>query len=255
MKTIYFLSIFILLCISPTQLHAQRSLADTTIGTTWLGIQYGGGFPSGELAERYGYLNHVGIMVGYKTSKNWVFGMDANFLFGGDVRLTGVFDHLTDSNGNITDINGDIGNVRVAARGLYVNGIVGKVIPVLSPNPNSGILIHVGFGYLIHRMRIETQDHVVPQLELEYKKGYDRLSSGANVSQFVGYVFMGNEGAVNFYGGFYAQEGFTYNRRTINYDTPEIPVSTDLRIDVQLGFRVGWLIPIYERQPKEFYFD
>lgn len=66
---------------------------------------------------------------------------------------------------------------------------------------------------------------------------------------------MANEGVLNFYAGFYAQEGFTYNRRTINFDTPDIPVSTDMRLDIQYGFKLGWLIPIYPRQPKEFYYN
>lgn len=207
------------------------------------------------MADRFGYLNHVGIFAGYKDKKNWVYGLEGNFMFGDSVALTGLFDHLTDSKGNITDINGDIATVRVLSRGLYINGVIGKILPILSPNPNSGIYVNLGVGYFLHRLRIETQDHVVPQIELDYKKGYDRLTTGANLTEFVGYAFMADQGAINFYGGIYAQQGFTYNRRTINFDQPEIPVSTSMRIDLQFGFKVGWLIPVYQRQPKEFYFD
>ena len=47
----------------------------------------------------------------------------------------------------------------------------------------------------------------------------------------------------------------TKNRRTINFDEPDVPVSTELRLDVQVGFKLGWVIPIYKRQPKDFYFN
>ena len=140
-------------------------------------------------------------------------------------------------------------------RGINVNVSIGKVIPVLSPNRNSGIFINGGLGYLIHHMRIESNDQVIPVLELNYRKGYDRLTAGVNFHQFIGYAFMANGGFYNFYGGFYAQEGFTKNLRTINFDEPSIPVSNKTRLDVQFGFRLGWMIPFYKRKPKDFYFN
>ena len=99
--------------------------------------------------------------------------------------------------------------------------MVGKVFPVLSMNENSGIYVHAGVGYLQHKLRIESNDQVIPSLELDYKKGYDRFTSGINFHQFVGYAFLANQGIVNFYGGFYAQQGLTYNRREIFFDRPD----------------------------------
>lgn len=250
-----YLSIFFAIVLAPKHLNAQRNVSDSTIGAVWFGVQYGGGFTAGDLADRYGYMNHLGFIAGYKTKQNWVYGLDANFMFGNNVRMTGIFDHLVDSKGNITDINGDIAIVRALPRGVYANATVGKIFPIWSPNPNSGLYVNFGAGYLLHRLRVETQDHVVPQLELDYRKGYDRLTVGANIKQFVGYAYMANQGAANFYGGLWAQQAFTYNQRTINFDQPDVPVSTDLRLDLQFGFKVGWLIPIYKRQPKEFYFN
>lgn len=242
------------ICITMT-VCGQRNVKDSVIGTPLIGVHYGGNWTAADLADRYGYLNHIGINAGYKTNKNWYWGLDGNFMFGNDVRMTGIFDHLVDSKGNITDINGDIAIVYVYARGFNANLAVGKIFPVLSPNENSGIMVHAGAGYLLHRMRIETQDQVVPQIELDYKKGYDRLTSGLNLHQFVGYSFMSNGGFYNFYAGFYIQEGFTKNRRTIFYDQPDTPVPTATRMDIQYGFRAGWFIPFYKRQPKDFYYD
>lgn len=234
---------------------AQRNVKDSIIGTPWIGVQYGANWTSGDLADRYGFMNHVGILAGYKTKKNWFWGLESNFMFGNDVRMTGLFDHLIDSQGTITDVNGDIGLVLVYARGLNVNLAIGKVFPVLSPNKNSGIFVHAGVGYLAHKMRVETQEQVIPQLELDYKKGYDRFTAGPNAHQFLGYAFMSNAGFMNFYGGFYIQEGFTQNKRTIFFDQPTIPVSSETRLDIQYGVKVGWFIPFYKRQPKEFYYN
>ncbi len=233
----------------------QRNVSDSIIGTPWIAVHYGLNGTAGDLADRYGLFNHIGGFAGYKTRRNWVYGIDGSFMFGSDVRVNGLFDHLIDSKGNITDQNGDIAIVRVLNRGFYVDANVGKIFPVLSPNKNSGIYVSLGAGYLAHKIRVETQDHVVPQIELEYRKGYDRFTSGLNLQQFVGYSFMANQGVFNFYGGFYIQEGFTYNQRTIFFDQPDVEVPTDMRLDIQYGFKLAWMIPIYKRMPKEFYYN
>lgn len=237
------------------QSYGQRNVKDSIIGTPWFTVQYGFNFTGGDLADRYGHFNHVGFFAGYKTSRNWVYGFESHYMFGNDIRLTGIFDHLVDSQGYITDVNGDQATVLVFNRGVHANGIIGKVIPVLSPNKNSGIYVNLGVGYLLHKLRLETNDQVVPQIELDYKRGYDRLTTGVNTSQFLGYAFMANQSFVNFIAGFYFQQGFTYNRRTMNYDSPDVPVSTDMRIDLQYGIKVGWMIPVYKRQPKDYYYN
>lgn len=249
-----FVVTFLLVCYLQ-YIEAQRNVRDSSIATPLIGVHYGGNFTSADLADRYGYLNHVGMSAGYKTAKNWYLAFDGNFIFGNQTRITGLFDHLIDEYGNITDVNGDIAVVLVYPRGFNANISFGKLFPVLSPNANSGILFHIGAGYLLHKLRIETNDQVVPSLELAYKKGYDRLTTGLNFHQFIGYSFLANSGAWNFYGGFYFQQGLTNNRRTIFFDQPNKPVSNNTRLDIQYGFRLGWYIPFYQRMPKDYYFD
>jgi hypothetical protein len=234
---------------------AQRNVKDSVLSTPWVSVHYGAMWTSGDLADRYGFMNHVGATAGYKTSKNWFWGMDGNFSFGSKIRIQGLFDDLIDSYGNITDVNGDIAKVALYTRGFNVNLAVGKIFPVFHSNPNSGIWVHAGGGYLLHKLRVESQDQVIPQIELKYKKGYDRLTVGMNLHQFAGYSFMAGSGLMSFYAGFYIQEGFTRNQRDVFFDQPEIPVDKSLRLDIQYGLRAGWFIPIYKRQPKDFYFD
>ena len=66
---------------------------------------------------------------------------------------------------------------------------------------------------------------------------------------------MSNNGLVNFYTGFYFQQGFTKNQRDINFDTPDIPVDKSMRNDFLYGYKVGWVIPIYKRKPKDYYYN
>lgn len=234
---------------------SQRNTKDSIIGTPWVALHYGGNWTHGDLADRFGYTNHLGAMAGYKTNRNWVLGLDGNFMFGNQIKVNGMFDGIADSYGNITDQNGDVALVVLSERGFNINLMVGKVFPVFSNNRNSGIYIHGGLGYLQHRIKIETQDHVAPSIELKYKKGYDRYTTGINFHQFVGYAFLANQGVVNFYGGFYIQEGLTHNRRDIFFDRPEEPVPTGTMLDIQLGFKLGWFVPIYQRKPKDYYFN
>ena len=220
-----------------------------------VGVHYGGAFSGGDLAERYGYFNRIGLTAGYKFKSNWSFGLESDFWFSDNVRLTGLFDHLVDGAGNITNDLGLPASVLVYPRGVHVNAYVGKLFPLNDNNRNSGILVQLSGGYMLHRLRIETNDNVVPQIELDYKKGYDRLSTGLNAQQFLGYSFLNNRGSASFYAGLYFQQGFTYNRRTINFDQPDIPVSTARRLDLQTGFRIGWYIPFYSAEPREYYYN
>lgn len=234
---------------------SQRNAKDSIIAAPWISVNYGLNATESDLKDRHGFFNHIGMFAGYKTKRNWIFGIDGNYMFGRQVRVSNMFDHLVDSKGNITDQNGDIAIVLVYSRGMCADVNVGKIFPVLSPNENSGIYVNFGVGYTVHKIRVETQDHVVPQLELDYKKGYDRLSAGFNTQQLIGYSFMANQGFLNFYGGFYCQQAYTYNKRTLFYDTPGTPPSTDMMLDIQYGVKVAWLIPVYKRKPKDFYFN
>ena len=84
----------------------------------------------------------------------------------------------------------------------------------------------------------------------------DQLKRMHITMQTLGRVaFLNNRGAVSIYAGLYFQQGFTYNRRTINFDQPDITVSTARRLDLKTGFRVGWYIPFYSAEPREYYYN
>ncbi|MEN9699200.1 MAG: hypothetical protein RLZZ301_398 [Bacteroidota bacterium] len=236
------------------QLLAQVS-GSTSVGVPMVGVHYGGAFSGGDLAARYGYFNRLGFTAGYKFKSQWYVGLESDFWFSDNVRLTGLFDALVDSHGTITSDAGVPASILVYPRGVHANVQFGRLFPLNTRNENSGILVHVGTGYMLHHLRIESNSDVVPSLELDYKKGYDRLTTGINFQQFVGYSFQNNKGPYSFYAGLYFQQGLTYNRRTINFDQPNIPVSTLQRLDLQTGFRIGWYIPFYSSEPRDYYYN
>ena len=124
---------------------------------------------------------------------------------------------------------------------------------VLSPNPNSGIIIKAGVGYIQHWIRIRiNEDKTIPSFEGDYAKGYDRLSSGLAISEFIGYLYMGNTRVLNFFVGFEFMQSWTTNRREVNFDTGMKDDGN--RFDALNGFKIGWIIPIYKRTPKEYYY-
>ena len=249
------LTLIVLIVTFPCVLLSQRDVTTEMINTPYIGIHYGGNLPGGDFAERFGYTNHLGGIFGYKTNMNWIFGIDGNFMFSNSVREEQLLSNVMDSQGTITNTSGEPAIVVPMLRGFNVNGVFGYIFPNTGHNPNSGVMFMLGGGYLWHKIRIESQDDEVPQIENEYLEGYDRLTIGFNTSQFFGYNYMANKGIFNFYFGAYFQQGFTYNQRTMFWDRPDYEVPTNRRTEYQYGLRIGWMIPVYKREAKEFYYD
>ena len=63
----------------------QRNVKDSIIATPWCAVNYGAIWTSADLADRYGYLNHLGVNIGYKTAKNWVYLFWMVILFSGEI--------------------------------------------------------------------------------------------------------------------------------------------------------------------------
>lgn len=209
--------------------------------------------PGGDLSDRFGTNFNIGGTFQFKTRSNFLFGIDGYFLFGADVREQGLLRYFTNSSGAITGFDGRYANILLYERGLKFDVKVGKIFPVIGPNPNSGLTLTLGAGWLQHKVRIDTQSEDIPALSDEYLKGYDRLTGGFALTGFAGYTNFGNKRLVNFFIGLEATRGFTSNLRGFNFDTRE--QDNALRNDLLFGLRGGWLIPLYRRSPRTFYYN
>jgi hypothetical protein len=208
-----------------------------------LNFSYGGQVPGADLATRFGANYLAGVNIDYYTSKNWIFGIQGDFMFGNNVK-TDVIAPLRGVEGFVYGDDGGFADIQLRQRGLAFSGHVGKVIPISAKNQRSGIRLTVGAGMLRHKIRIQDEPQVfVSSLDKEYKKGYDRLANGFALTEFIGYQHIANNRLVNFTIGIELYQGFTQGRRNFNFDT-KMP-GLEKRFDLLHGYRLTWTLPLF----------
>ena len=236
--------------------YSQISIKDSSINTGMFSANYSYDIPLGDLKDRFGDNSTIGGKFSYKTTKNWIFEFQGDFIFGNSIKEDNIFDSIKTpktSAGYIIDGNGRYAEVHLYERGYKFSLNGGKILPIIGPNKNCGIALIQGFGFIQHKIRIENPDNITPQIKGDYKKGYDRLTNGFAMTQFIGYVHLGNNRLFSFYAGIEFTEAWTRNRRSYNFDTQM--QDDKLRFDGMCGAKVGWIIPMYKKVPKQFYYN
>jgi hypothetical protein len=198
--------------------------------------------PEGDMLHQFGNFHSVGMGGLYKTQHNLVLGFDASFQFGSKIKDYSFLDQLTNSSGVVMNSSGNPAVYNVGMRGFNAFAKVGYIFPVSWRNPNSGIMVLGGVGMYYHKMNISTTG-TVPTLTEDLKKGYDRLQKGPAFNQFVGYYYNSPNRFYNFYIGIDFLEAYTKSVRKYNYAT-RLP-DTEQYFDMNIGFRIGWMIPLY----------
>jgi hypothetical protein len=242
----------LLLCSMVPRAAAQTNIRDTTIALYAVQASYAQQLPGGDLADRFGTNSNIGIGTFRKYRSNFLFGLEGSFIFGNNVVEPGVLSNLINSAGQIVDEDGVQADVFLYERGWTAFAFAGKLFPVLGPNPNSGLMLKLGFGYMRHKVRVQTQQNIVPQLEGDYLEGYDRLTGGPAVLAYIGYQHFGNHRLINFHIGVELMAGFTESLRAFNFDTEQYNLTH--RTDLLTGLRVGWSLPIYRRMDDRFHY-
>lgn len=242
---------FFLMILSALPISAQVSVKDSSISMVMIRPSYGLQVPGGDMAKRFGINQSVGMGVTYKTAKGWMFTAEGAFLFGTKINEPNLFSGLTTSDGTIIGADGFYADVRVFERGYYATLGIGRLFPVVKPNPNCGFIVEASLGFMQHKILIQDKKNAVPSLKNDYLKGYDRLTNGLAAREFIGYLYVGNQRLVNFFGGLEAVQGWTASRRDYNYGT--MSANKKARIDLLFGVRVGWVIPLFKEAPDKFY--
>lgn len=253
---IFYLHVIFILCIAPTGL--TQNVKDSSLFFPMLKFSYAFQLPGGDLAKRFGYNSNINLNFSTKTKTNWIFGTNGSFFFGDQIKENGILDSLKTSTsegphtGFIIDQNGYPATVRLFERGFTASLHVGKIFLWLSHNKNSGVYIHAGPVFVMHKIKIDDIGRQSPQLVNSYLKGYDRLTAGFGATQFVGYIYFGNKRITNFFAGFECTQAFTRSQRSFDYDL--MRADTRQRIDIFYGIRAGWILPLYKRTPHQFYY-
>ncbi len=235
------------------KINAQYNIRDSSLTFPMVGVSFAYQVPGGDLTERFGNNFNIGGVFHWKLKNNWIVGLEGNFFFSDEVKENSFLNKYLTPDKNIINGNGQYAIVNLVERGLKMEMKAGKIFPVVGPNKNSGLMTTLGIGYLQHKILIETPQSSIPYLEEEYSKGYDRLSTGLSVTEFLGYINFGNKRLINFYAGFEFTQAFTKNRRTMNFDTGLNDNKS--RIDLFFGLRIGWVFPIYKRSADKIYIN
>lgn len=253
-KIAFFLFCTLLICLSAS---AQHYLKDTSVRMFLIGGVYSFQVPDADLAARFGSNSTIGASVWYKSGTNWLLGLEYNFMFGSTIHEKGILDSISTKspdpdNRLLINAKGEYQILNIYQRGHLPFLKIGKIFSFSVPNPNSGIFIKAGAGFMQHKIKFQWPDQEPSQLAGEYIKGYDRFTSGLALSQSAGFMYFGNGNHINFSAELEIMEGFTKNRRAYNFDTME--KDDRQRLDLLYGIKFSWIFPIYSKPAKNFDF-
>jgi len=209
-------------------------------------------YPSRDLAVRFGPSLEIGIGTDYIThKKRYIFGWTGTLLFGNDVK-DDVLDIIRNDNGDIVGTNQQVGIVSQKQRGFYTGFHIGKIFS-FSKNTMSGIRFTFGAGLLSHKIRLQDDLGTINLLKGDNIKGFDRLTNGFTLHQFLGYQHFGKSGLFNVFGGVEAYEGFTMSRRS--FDNTLMRKDDYARRDILLGIKFGFMVKFnITENPEEIYY-
>ena len=232
--------------------YSQVSIKDSSIFMTVIYATYSYQFPGGDLAKLYGSNSSIGGGLMFKTKFNLLIGGEGNFLFGGTVKnANSLMKNISTPDGYVMDANGYYADISYLERGFSIYLKFGYIIPVFKSNPNTGLTIIAGGGFLQNKIRIHNPGNTVTELLGDYKKGYDRLNSGFGVNGSIGYTYFSENRLVNLYLGFECIQSWTKNKREYFFDTGK---RENINYSSQYyGIKVKWMIPLYKRAPKAYY--
>ena len=249
--------------------QTPRNIKKESIPTFMFQVTYAAQFPGLDTKTDYGFTNTIGGSVIYKSKNNWLFTANGNFIFGNKIkgdRIDLLGEGITTYEGEIIGGGGLVSALAMFQRGMHFQAEVGKLFPIW-PNPNSGVFVQGGIGYLRNRMRIdyqvEAQNPPYPVMD-DYQYGYDRMRGGIALHGETGYMIMSNNRLYNF--SVSLEVTYARTKPLRDYDfrvyfdengnpVPNGYVDKSQRYnDLYYGIRVSWMIPTYQRQPEEYYY-
>lgn len=229
---------------------------DNAISTPFCTAAIGWTFPDADMAVKYQGFITLNANLGWKTKQNWLWMVEFGFGFGSD-NAKGKNDILAEimtREGDPFVISREGSDAGVVAynRNLSLMGKVGKVIPISSKRPNSGIMLTMGLGAIQHQIIYQSTLEVAEQLEGDYAYLYDRQMKGLMVSGFIGYLHMSKKSYTNFYIGLELDQAWTKLTRDyqINYNLSPNKIFSDRMWTV----KVGWMFPFFGRDADKIYY-
>jgi hypothetical protein len=254
MRNLIILSLWALLSVFFTR-HAEAQKSVKLKGNNYdalnLNISYGAHIPAGEWKKLFGPHFSIGGSLEYITHpENIILGLETYYNFGGTVKNKDLLIGLETVDGQIIGNDLQFANVELRERGQFTGLYIGKLFQTHPENRKEGIRTTFGAGYLWHKIRIQDDFKNVPQLGGDYRKGYDRLTGGFALNQFIGYQKLDRDRRFNFMAGLEFMQAYTRSIRDWNFDTG-MPADKTRKFDFSFGVRLAWTLPFYVGMPSE----
>tara|TARA_B100001540_G_C15791799_1_gene635787 strand:- start:638 stop:1369 length:732 start_codon:yes stop_codon:yes gene_type:complete len=208
--------------------------------------------PIGDLANTFGNNSSIGATYLLETNKNVIFGVEAGYLFGNNIKDSTIFENIKTADGAIIASNGNYANVTLMQSGFDAYLFAGYAFHFSQENL-SGIYITQGFGYLQHQILINTKNQDIPQLNEQMKKGYDRFSNGYSTKFSVDYKYYHKNGRLQISSGLNYTMAYTKNLRAYNFARNEY-YSNKRTWDQLLGINIELIIPIDRKNEEKFHY-
>lgn len=207
--------------------------------------------PVTKMADDFGINSSMGLC--YLNNKNDVlFGIDANFMFGNNVKNDSILRLISTHQGYLINSSGELDEVLLYQRGINTHLLIGKSFRTEEDNL-SGLYIYGGVGYLEHKIRLETDRTYLPQIEDDYKKGYDNFTSGLSTKLCFDYMYFDKNTSIKYHVGFEFINAFSSNKRAYNFSDME-EVENITKLDQLVGIRFGVIIPINRSNQGQFHY-
>jgi len=231
------------------EIQTEKSNEDSGVITEF---SYGFFIPGGDLQNRFGNNFKVDISpVYYFYNSSFSIGLEISYLFGSEVKINPLSNLISYDN-QLIGTDKTFASLTMDERGYQAGLKIGKIIS-FDNHIRSGLKLELGIGIIRHWIHFQKDFGVLPQLEGEYLKGYDRLTGGFSTKEFFGYQYLKRDSRINFYAGFEFVQGFTKSLRRYNYD--QAAYDLDKRKDFLFGFKIGWILPLYiMKNPDEIYY-
>ena len=207
--------------------------------------------PWGELAERFGTANTVGIGWRRTATSGWRYGVQYRFQTGADVREPGLLSNLIDPNGHIVDNEGRIALLTPQQRGTLLLATLGRQWPLDARRPETGLLVELGAGFWEHKVHFQNRGNRITQLDEPHLRGYDRLSGGWVLVPRAGFEYHSPNGQARFQVGLEALLGRIRPSRSWNADTGM--ADEGIRRDHALGLFASWILRLKARSTSVDY--
>ena len=206
-----------------------------------LHFSLGAHLPAGDIAHRFGMNGAFGGGVEFMTDNSFFIGAEAQAIYGGNVKEDPLA-ILRTPDGYIIGNDRAIASVALRERGLYIGGSVGKLFPV--KGTRKGLRFSAGAGWLQHRIKLQDNRSVLTQITGDYLKGYDRLTGGFALNQFIGWQQLGDQRRSNWLIGLELVQGLTETRR--DWDFNDRKKLSGKRLDLLIGIKAAWTLPFYQ---------